>query len=91
MNRSSISCGAQQHTPVISAFERLKQEDPEFKNSLGYITRSCQKIIRKGEKKREREEGRGERRRKETLFLNGNMFWGFFSLTRNYWLFLKVK
>jgi hypothetical protein len=29
------------HTPVISALRRLKQEDFEFKASLGYRARSC--------------------------------------------------
>jgi hypothetical protein len=28
-------------TPAISALERLRQEDHEFKTSLGYIARPC--------------------------------------------------
>jgi hypothetical protein len=29
--------------PVITAFRRLRQENPEFKTNLGYIARPCLK------------------------------------------------
>jgi hypothetical protein len=31
------------HTPKIPAFRRLRQEDHEFKTSLGYTARPCLK------------------------------------------------
>jgi hypothetical protein len=33
-----------QHTPLIPVLRRLRQEDPEFQNTLGYTTRYHLKI-----------------------------------------------
>jgi hypothetical protein len=38
---------------VIPVFGRLKQEDPEFNLSLGYIVRVCRKGGRKEEEKKD--------------------------------------
>jgi hypothetical protein len=41
--------------PVITALRRLRQEEHEFKSSLGYLARSClkkQKTILKKERKK---------------------------------------
>lgn len=33
------TCQARQQTPVISSLRKLRQEDLEFKDSLGYVVR----------------------------------------------------
>jgi hypothetical protein len=38
--------------PVIPALGRLRQEDPEFKTSLGYIVKLCLKKKKKEKKKK---------------------------------------
>jgi hypothetical protein len=46
----------QWYTPVISALGRLRQEDVQFKSSLGYILRSC---LKKTTKRATKENYRG--------------------------------
>lgn len=46
--------------PVISTFWRLRQEELEFKTSLGYIVISCPEEEEGDEKEGEEEEEEGE-------------------------------
>jgi predicted transposase YdaD len=54
--------------PVVSALQWLRQEDHEFKASLGYTAKPClKKEGRKGGKEEGREEGRKEVQEKEIM------------------------
>jgi hypothetical protein len=39
----NVICWVWQYMSIIPAFRRLRQEDCEFKTSLGYIVRPCVK------------------------------------------------
>jgi hypothetical protein len=53
-------------TPVIPAFERLRQVNQEFETSLGQIMRTLSQKGRERERKREREKER-ERERERSF------------------------
>jgi hypothetical protein len=44
----------QWYTPIIPALKRLKQENHEFKDNIGYIVRHCLKK-KKGKKEKKKE------------------------------------
>jgi hypothetical protein len=56
-SRNAEQSQGQWHTPAISVFRRLTQEDYKFKPSLSYTVRPCFK-------KKERKEGRKEEKKK---------------------------
>jgi hypothetical protein len=53
--------------PVIPVFQRLRQEDPQFEASLGYIGKAYLEKKRKKERKERKgkKEGKKEEKKKE--------------------------